>query len=101
MHIEQPISLAEVGLSEFILAFETEWNPIAHLLQSSAVHSYTYCKIMKDLVASQEATRYFLLAWLAESHDNVVENLSSHDHLNNACLERPEYATTNHNTNRR
>jgi hypothetical protein len=31
MRIEQPISLAKVSQSEFISAFETEWNRIAHL----------------------------------------------------------------------
>jgi hypothetical protein len=36
---------------------------------------------VKDLFACQEATRDFLLAWFAESHDNVVENLLSNDHL--------------------
>jgi hypothetical protein len=36
---------------------------------------------MKDLFACQEANRDFLLAWFAESHDNVVEHLLSKDHL--------------------
>jgi hypothetical protein len=36
---------------------------------------------VKDLFACQEAKRDFLLAWFAESHDNVVENLSSKDHV--------------------
>jgi hypothetical protein len=36
---------------------------------------------VKDLFACQEAKRDFLLAWFAESHDNVVENISSKDHL--------------------
>jgi hypothetical protein len=62
-------------------AFETEWNRIAHLSQSSAAGSSTYRKIVKDLFTCQEVKRDFLLAWFAESHDNVVENLSSKDHL--------------------
>jgi hypothetical protein len=36
---------------------------------------------MKDLFACQEAKPDFLLAWVAESYDNVVQNLSSKDHL--------------------
>jgi hypothetical protein len=36
---------------------------------------------VKDLFACQEANRDFLLAWFAESHDNVVENLSSKVYL--------------------
>jgi hypothetical protein len=36
---------------------------------------------VKDLFTCQEAKSDFLLAWFAESHDNVVENLSSKDHL--------------------
>jgi hypothetical protein len=36
---------------------------------------------MKDLFTCQEAKRHFLLAWFAESYDNVVEPLSSKDHL--------------------
>jgi hypothetical protein len=36
---------------------------------------------VKDLFACQEVKRDFLLAWFAECHDNVVENLSSKDHL--------------------
>jgi hypothetical protein len=36
---------------------------------------------VKDLLAYQEAKRDFLLAWFAESHDTVVENRSSNDHL--------------------
>jgi hypothetical protein len=77
MRIEHRISPAKVSPSEFISAFEIGWNRIAHLSQSST----TYRKIVKDLFACQEAKRDFLLAWFAESHDNVVENLSSKDHL--------------------
>jgi hypothetical protein len=80
MRMEQRISPAKVSPSEFISAFETEWNPIAHLSQSSAAGSSTYRKIVKDLFAYQEAKRDFLQAWFAESHDNIVENLSSKDH---------------------
>jgi hypothetical protein len=36
---------------------------------------------VKDVIACQEVKRDFLLAWLAESHDNVVEHVSSIDHL--------------------
>jgi hypothetical protein len=36
---------------------------------------------VKDSLACQEAKRDFLLAWFTESHDNVVENLYSKDHL--------------------
>jgi hypothetical protein len=36
---------------------------------------------VKDLFARQEANTDFLLAWVAKSHDNVVENISSKDHL--------------------
>jgi hypothetical protein len=81
MRIEQRSSPAKVSPSEFTSAFETEWNRIAHLSQSSAAGSSTYRNIVKDLFACQEAKRDFLLAWSAESHDNVVENLSSKDHL--------------------
>jgi hypothetical protein len=81
IRIEQPISPAKVSRSEFISACETEWNRIAHLSQSSAPGSSTYHKIVKDLFACQEAKRVFLLTWFAESYDNVVENLSSKDHL--------------------
>jgi hypothetical protein len=36
---------------------------------------------VKDLFTCQQAKRYFQLAWFAESHDNIVGNLSSKDHL--------------------
>jgi hypothetical protein len=81
MRIEQRISPAKVSPSKFISAFETEWNRIAHLSQSSATSSSTYRKILKDLFVCHEANMDFLLAWFAKSHDNVVENLSSKDHL--------------------
>jgi hypothetical protein len=81
MCIEQQISPAKVLPSEFISTFETEGNQIAHLSQSSATSYTTYRKIVKDLSSCQEAKRDFLLAWFAESHDNVVENLPSKDHL--------------------
>jgi hypothetical protein len=44
-------------------------NPPCHQLL------FTYRKIVKDLFTCQEAKRDFSLAWFAESHDNVVENL--------------------------
>jgi hypothetical protein len=81
MRIEQRISPTKVSPSEFRSAFETEWNLIAHLSQSSAAGSSTYRKIVTDLFACQEATRDFLLAWVAKSHDNIVENLSLKAHL--------------------
>jgi hypothetical protein len=81
MRIEQQISPAKVSPSEFISAFETDWNRIAHLSQSSAAASSTYHKIVKDLFTCQETKWDFLLAWFAESYDNIVENLSSNDHL--------------------
>jgi hypothetical protein len=81
MSIEHRISPAKVSPSEFISAFETELNRIAHLSQSSASCFFTYSNIMKDLFACQEAKRDFLLVWVAESYNNVVENLSSKDHL--------------------
>jgi hypothetical protein len=62
MRIEQRISPAKLSLSEFISAFETEWNRIAHLSQSSTSGSSTYRKIVKDLFVCQEAKREFLLA---------------------------------------
>jgi hypothetical protein len=37
--------------------------------------------MMKDLLACQEATRDWFLAWFTKFHDNVVENLWSKDHL--------------------
>jgi hypothetical protein len=77
MRIEQRIGVAKVSPSEFLSAFETEWNLIAHLSQSSAAGSSTYRKIVKDFFACQEVKRDCLLAWFAESHDNVVENLLS------------------------
>jgi hypothetical protein len=36
---------------------------------------------MKDLFACPGAKREFLLGWFTESHNNIVENLSSTDHL--------------------
>jgi hypothetical protein len=81
MHIEHRISPAKDLPFEFISAFETEWNRIAHHSQSSAAGSSTYRKIVKDLFACQDAKSDFLLAWFAESHDNVVENLLSKDLL--------------------
>jgi hypothetical protein len=60
MRIEQRIRPAKVSPSEFISAFETEWNWITHLSQSSAAASVTYRKIVNDLFACQEAKRDFL-----------------------------------------
>jgi hypothetical protein len=97
MRIEQRISPAEVSPSEFISAFETEWNRIAHLSQSSAAGSSTYRKIVKDLFGCQEVKRDVLLAWFAESYDNVVANLSSNDHLTyHEAKERIRNLPTNH-----
>jgi hypothetical protein len=79
--IERGISPAKVSPSEFISAFETEWNQIAHLSQSSAAASSRSQQIMKDLFAYQDAKRGLLLAWFPEFHHNVVENLSSNDHI--------------------
>jgi uncharacterized membrane protein len=42
MRIEQESVWQRYSLSEFISAFETEWNRIAHLSQSSAASSSTY-----------------------------------------------------------
>jgi hypothetical protein len=81
MCIEQGISPAQVSPSDCISAFETEWNQIAHLSQTSAASSSTDQKIVKDLFTCQEAKTDFLLGWVPKSHDNVVENLSSKDHL--------------------
>jgi hypothetical protein len=81
MRIAQRITLAKVSPSEFISAFETEWNRITHLSRSSAAASSTYWKIGKDLFACQEAKRDFLLVCFTESYNNVVETLSSKDHL--------------------
>jgi hypothetical protein len=81
MRIEQGISRAKGSTSEFISFCEIEWNRIAHLSQSSATGSSTYWTIVKDLFACQEANRNFLLAWFVESPDNVVQNISSKDHL--------------------
>jgi hypothetical protein len=36
---------------------------------------------LKDVFACKEVKKHFLLAWFAESHDNVVEIISSKDHL--------------------
>jgi hypothetical protein len=36
---------------------------------------------VKDLFPCQETKRDFLLVWFAESHDNIVENVLSKDHL--------------------
>jgi hypothetical protein len=77
MRLKRQISMAKVSLLEFISAFEIEWNRIAQLSQSSTAGLSTYRKILKDLFTCQEVKRDFLLAWFAESHDNVVENLSS------------------------
>jgi hypothetical protein len=81
MCIEQRSSPAKVLPSELISAVETEWNRIAHRSQSSTPSSSAYRKIVKELFACQEVKMDFLLAWFAESHDNVVENLSSKDYL--------------------
>jgi hypothetical protein len=81
MHIEPRISVAKVPLSEFISAFETGWNRIVHLSQSSAAGSTTDRKIVKDLFTCHEAKRDFQLDLFAESHYNVVETLSSKDPL--------------------
>jgi hypothetical protein len=81
-----------VLLSEFISAFETKWNRIAHLSPSSAAGSATYRKIVKDLLACQEAKSDFLLESFAESHVDVVENLSSKDH--HTCPEAKERILT-------
>jgi hypothetical protein len=81
MCIKQRITAAEVSPLEFISAIETEWNRSAYLSQSSASSSSTYRKIVKDLCTCQEVKCDCPLASFAESHDNVVENLSSNDHL--------------------
>jgi hypothetical protein len=81
MCIEQRISPAKVSPSEFISAFEIEWNLIAHLSPSCAAGFSTYRKIVKDLFVWEEVNRNFLLVWVAESYDNVVENVSSKAHL--------------------
>jgi hypothetical protein len=97
MRIDQRISLVQVSPSEFISAVETEGNRFAHLSQSSAARSSTYCTIVKDLFACQAAKRDFLLAWFAESHDNVVANLSSNDHLTyHEAMERILNLPSNH-----
>jgi hypothetical protein len=54
---------------------------MAHLSESSAAGSSTYQKIVKHLFTCREAKKDFLLAWFRESHDNVVESLSSEDRL--------------------
>jgi hypothetical protein len=81
MRIEQQISWTKVSLSEFISGFETEWNCSAHLSQCSVAGPSTYRKLVKDLFGCQEAKRDLPLAWFAESHDNVGDNLLSKDHL--------------------
>jgi hypothetical protein len=102
LRIEQPISPAKVSPSDFISALETEWNQIAHLSQSSTVSSSTYQKIVNDLFACQEAKKDFLLVLFAKSHDNVVENLSSKDHLTyHEAKERILNLTSNHRSTSR
>jgi hypothetical protein len=79
--IEQRINLAKVSQLKFIFVFRPKWNQITYLSQSSTARSSTDCKIVKDLFACQEAKSHFLQAYLAESHDNIVENLWSKDNL--------------------
>jgi hypothetical protein len=62
MRIGQRISPAKVSLSEFISDFETQWNRITHLFQSSAAGSWTYHKIVTELFTCQELKRHFFLA---------------------------------------
>jgi hypothetical protein len=81
MSIEQQITMAKVSLSEFLPTFESKSNRITNLLHSTIAGFSTYSKIMKDLFVSQEAKWEFVLAWITESYDNVVENLSSKEHL--------------------
>jgi hypothetical protein len=57
MRIEQRISQAKVSPSEFTSVFETEWNRIGYLGQSSAARSSMYGKIVKDLFTCQEGKR--------------------------------------------
>jgi hypothetical protein len=40
-----------------------------------------YYKIVTDLFTSEQAKRHFLLALFTEYDNNIVENLSSNDHL--------------------
>jgi hypothetical protein len=56
-------------------------NHLRKYLPNSNTGPSTYRKIVNDLFAYQKAIRHFLLAWDAESHDNVVEHLSSKAHL--------------------
>jgi hypothetical protein len=81
MCIEQRISPAKVSPSEFISAFETEWNQIDHILQFSAAGYAMYRKSVNDLFTCQGVKRDFLVAWFTKSHDNIMENLSSNDHV--------------------
>jgi hypothetical protein len=67
MRIEQRISSAKLSPSEFILPFETEWNRIPYLSQSSLAGTSACRKIVKELFVYQEAKRHFLLALFAES----------------------------------
>jgi hypothetical protein len=81
MCFERHISLAKIWPLKYRLAFETEWNRIANLLQYIAASSSTYHEIMKDLFTRQEVKRDCLQDWFAESHKKVVDNLSSTDHV--------------------
>jgi hypothetical protein len=53
----------------------------AHLSHFSATACSTDRKIVKNLFACQKAKRECLLAWFTESHDNVVDNVSSKDYF--------------------
>jgi hypothetical protein len=81
MKIEPRLNLAQISWSQFILIFELEQNWIIHYLQSTTPSSSTFLKISKAKFAYQEKTRGYHLGCFAESHDNIVETLSSKDTL--------------------
>jgi hypothetical protein len=70
-------------IKEFLDLFEAEWQKLADFARSSTTD--TYRAIFAKFLAEDKAKRDFLLAFIVNHHQNVVDNLTTKDDLSYSC----------------
>ncbi|KAI0991954.1 hypothetical protein K3495_g16232, partial [Podosphaera aphanis] len=67
---------ASSSISDYILAFESEWMNLHRMAKAS---TDPYRVFLSKFLEEDKAKRDFLLALLAEHHENIVDNITTKD----------------------
>jgi hypothetical protein len=78
-------SQASEPKSEFMARFETEWTRLQSLTTGS---NDPYCNKFREFLEEDKAKRYFLLGFLVDHYDKVVDNLTTKGSLYSQFLGR-------------